>query len=165
KEMIVHDFGYDPDEVFVTGLSRFDSLFEKDVQVKRQVLIIPTWRDWIQTDEAFIDSEYYERYKNLIHSETLQRLAKEYDFEILFCLHPNMQQFSHYFENDHVKVITQGEVDVQFLIKQSSLMVTDYSSVGFDFGFLHKPIIYYQFDQRQIGRASCRERGELEVVG
>src|SRR5699024_10617889 len=29
-------------------------------------------------------------------------------------------------------------------------MVTDYSSVGFDFGFLHKPIIYYQFDQRRF---------------
>lgn len=150
KEMIVHDFGYDPDEVFVTGLSRFDSLFEKDVPKKRQVLIIPTWRDWIQTEEAFIESEYYERYKDLIHSDILKDLAKKHQFEIVFCLHPNMRQFSHYFQEDHVKVITQGEVDVQFLIKQSALMVTDYSSVGFDFGFLHKPIIYYQFDQRRF---------------
>src|SRR5699024_4425745 len=80
-------------------------------------------------------------------------LASKYQFEIVFCLHPNMQKFSKYFENSSVKVINQGEVDVQSLIKQSALMLTDYSSVGFDFSFLHKPVLYYQFDRsRFIGK-------------
>src|SRR5699024_1060372 len=153
KEMIVNDFGYDSQNVFVTGLSRFDTLFEDDVQKKRQILIIPTWRDWIVTDEVFFESEYYERYERLINSKQLHILASKYQFEIVFCLHPNMQKFSKYFENSSVKVINQGEVDVQSLIKQSALMLTDYSSVGFDFSFLHKPVLYYQFDRsRFIGK-------------
>ncbi|MDY0404615.1 CDP-glycerol glycerophosphotransferase family protein [Virgibacillus sp. 179-BFC.A HS] len=153
KEMIVNDFGYRPAEVFVTGLSRFDTLFEKDVAVQRQVLIIPTWRDWIVTDDVLLESEYYERYKQLINSRVLRELAEKWHFKILFCLHPNMQKFSKYFENDYVQVINQGEVDVQHLIKESALMITDYSSVGFDFSFLHKPVIYYQFDRyRFIGK-------------
>ncbi|MGY0691302.1 CDP-glycerol glycerophosphotransferase family protein [Virgibacillus sp. FSP13] len=150
KEMIINDFGYDPEQVFVTGLSRFDTLFENDVEKKRQILIIPTWRDWIVTDEAFFESAYYERYKQLINNHELHDLAKKYDAEILFCLHPNMQKFSKYFENSSVKVINQGEVDVQHLIKESALMITDYSSVGFDFSFLHKPVIYYQFDRSKF---------------
>lgn len=153
KKMIVFDFGYDPNQVFVTGLSRFDTLFKKDVTPKRQVLIIPTWRDWIVTDEALFESEYYDRYQQLVNSPKLHQLAQAWDFDIIFCLHPNMQKFSSYFENDFVKVINQGEVDVQHLIKESALMITDYSSVGFDFSFLHKPVIYYQFDRsRFIGR-------------
>ncbi|WP_068675318.1 CDP-glycerol glycerophosphotransferase family protein [Oceanobacillus sp. Castelsardo] len=153
KEMIVNDFGYHPKEVFVTGLSRFDTLFKKDIEIKRQILIIPTWRDWIVTDEVFLESEYYERYEQLINSPELHELSKKQNFEILFCLHPNMQKFSKFFENDAVKVINQGEVDVQHLIKESMLMITDYSSVGFDFSFLHKPVIYYQFDRsRFIGK-------------
>ncbi|WP_165820766.1 CDP-glycerol glycerophosphotransferase family protein [Pueribacillus theae] len=153
KEMIINDFGYSPKQVFVTGLSRFDTLFKDDVEKKKQILIIPTWRDWIISDEAFFESEYYERYEQIINSKELHQLAKDYSFDIVFCLHPNMQRFSKYFENPSVKVINQGEVNVQHLIKESALMITDYSSVGFDFSFLYKPVLYYQFDrQRFIGK-------------
>lgn len=153
KEMIVNDFGYAPKDVFVTGLSRFDTLFKEDVEKKRQILIIPTWRDWIVSEEAFFESEYYERYEALINNKTLHQLADKHQFDIVFCLHPNMQRFTKFFENPSVRIINQGEVDVQFLIKESALMITDYSSVGFDFSFLYKPVIYYQFDRnRFIGK-------------
>lgn len=150
KSMIVNDFGYRPDDVFVTGLSRFDTLFEDNVTLKRQILIIPTWRDWVSNDETFLESEYYKRYKSLINNQKLKNLSERYCFNIIFCLHPNMQRFSQYFECPGISVINQGEVDVQLLIKQSMLMLTDYSSVGFDFSFLHKPIIYYQFDRSRF---------------
>ena len=29
-------------------------------------------------------------------------------------------------------------------------MITDYSSVAFDFSFLNKPVIYYQFDRNEF---------------
>ena len=32
------------------------------------------------------------------------------------------------------------------MIKKSALLITDFSSVFFDFGYMKKPIIYYQFD-------------------
>ncbi|MED1468601.1 CDP-glycerol glycerophosphotransferase family protein [Bacillus salipaludis] len=150
KEMIVNDFGYHPKEVSVTGLSRFDSLLAKDVPIKRQILIIPTWRDWITTDEKFLESEYYERYRNLILHPDLHQMAAKNGLEIIFCLHPNMQKFTPYFQNAPVRIISQGEVDVQRLLKESTIMITDYSSVGFDFSFLHKPIIYFQFDRKRF---------------
>ena len=33
----------------------------------------------------------------------------------------------------------------QTLFNNGSIMITDYSSVSFDFGYLHKPVIYYQY--------------------
>ncbi|WNF37326.1 CDP-glycerol glycerophosphotransferase family protein [Bacillaceae bacterium IKA-2] len=150
KEMIVNDFGYNPNDVFVTGLSRFDTLFKNDVVKQRNLLIIPTWRDWLATVDRFMESEYYQRYQELIHSERLHDLASKYNFKIIFCLHPNMQKYAHFFEDAPVTVINQGDVDVQHLIKESSMMITDYSSVGFDFSFLEKPILYYQFDRNKF---------------
>lgn len=150
KRYISKDFGYKKEDIAVTGLSRFDNLFKQDIPVRRQVLIIPTWRDWLQNIDSFLESEYYERYRNLINNEELNRHARENNYELVFCLHPNMQVFSSYFEDSPVKVIYQGEVDVQQLIKESALMVTDYSSVAFDFSFLHKPVIYYQFDRTKF---------------
>ncbi|MEX6101942.1 CDP-glycerol glycerophosphotransferase family protein [Mammaliicoccus sciuri] len=37
-----------------------------------------------------------------------------------------------------------------YLFKESKLMITDYSSVAFDFSFLEKPVIYYQFDRDRL---------------
>lgn len=150
KEMIVHDFGYDREEVKVTGLSRFDRLFDGKTSVKRQLLIMPTWREWLTHEADFLESEYYARYHELIYSEELQRLAKEYDFDILFYFHVNMQKYSHHFESAPVRIVTQDEINVQDLLKESAMMITDYSSVAFDFSFLEKPVIYYQFDRRRF---------------
>jgi CDP-glycerol glycerophosphotransferase len=166
KNMIVQDFGYSPNEVVITGLSRFDSLLANDVPLKRQLLIIPTWRDWIVTYEAFLESEYLERWKNLVTDRRLHQLAETYDFEIVFCLHPNMQKFTPYFKDLPIRVISQGEVDVQRLIKESAMMITDYSSVAFDFSFLHKPVIYYQFDRsRFIGKRPSHFDMENDLPG
>ena len=123
KEMIINDFGYNSNEVFVTGLSRFDRLFVDDVPQKNQILIIPTWRDWISNDENFLTSEYYERYKELVHHPDLHSFAQSRNMEIIFCLHPNMQKFTSYFSEAPVTLINQGDVDVQKLLKESKLMI------------------------------------------
>lgn len=153
KNIVLNDFDYEDYEVAVTGLPRFSRLFANDVAVKKQVLIIPTWRDWLTTADRFLQSEYFERYSALINSPDLINL-KEEGVEILFCLHPNMQQFTNYFTiPEGIEVIHQGDRLVQDLLKESALLVTDYSSVAFDFSFLHKPVIYFQFDrQRFLGK-------------
>jgi len=37
--------------------------------------------------------------------------------------------------------------DVQTLLKESAILISDYSSVAFDFAYMRKPVIYYQFDE------------------
>ena len=36
------------------------------------------------------------------------------------------------------------------MISECSLLITDYSSVFFDFAYMKKPIIYYQFDREKF---------------
>ncbi|WP_404932427.1 CDP-glycerol glycerophosphotransferase family protein [Pediococcus acidilactici] len=150
KQIVTTDLGYSSSEVAVTGLARFDSLFTKDLPLKRQLLIIPTWRDWITNDERFRESEYLERYRKLLFDPRLLSFSKKYNMKLIFCLHPNMQDYLDYFKDAPVTLISQGEVDVQALIKESTMMLTDYSSVAFDFSFLHKPVLYYQFDRNRF---------------
>ncbi|WP_259336350.1 CDP-glycerol glycerophosphotransferase family protein, partial [Staphylococcus chromogenes] len=58
KEIVVRDLKFDPEQVLVTGLSRFDSLFDNQFKTKKQILIIPTWRDWLTSTLALKDSDY-----------------------------------------------------------------------------------------------------------
>src|SRR5690606_34305850 len=113
KTYIVKDFGYDPDEVVVTGLPRFDALFDTDVPVEpRQILIIPTWRDWLQNEEGFIDSDYFQQWNDFLHDPALAQLVQENQLELIFCLRPNMQHLRSYFVSAPVRIVAQGEVDV-----------------------------------------------------
>jgi len=50
------------------------------------------------------------------------------------------------FANDVVTVCRRSEYDVQKLLTSSSMLITDYSSVFFDYGYMMKPMVFYQFD-------------------
>lgn len=162
KEFFVKDFGYYPAEVAVTGFSRFDSLLADDTAVNpRQLMIMPTWRPWLQDPDRFTESDYFERWSSLLSAKAFKELVADYSLDVVFCLHPNMQQFSNHFSELGAKIVYQGEVDVQLLMKQSAVMVTDYSSVGFDFSFLHKPVVYYQFDVERFAQPHADPLTEL----
>ena len=40
---------------------------------------------------------------------------------------------------------------------QSALLITDYSSVAFDFAYMQKPLLYYQFDIEKVHAAHYQE--------
>ena len=166
KEIVVRDLKFNKNQVVVTGLARFDELFDENIAIKDQILIIPTWRDWLTNIEQLKTSEYLKRITDLLYSDKLKEIVDK-GTQVVFCLHPNMQPFFDYFKvPSYVKSIKQGEVNVQKLIKESKLMITDYSSVAFDFSFLNKPVIYYQFDKsRFLGKESSHIDIEKELPG
>ena len=43
-----------------------------------------------------------------------------------------------------------NEIDYSDMLTKASLMVTDYSSLSFDFAYLKKPVIYAQFDKEKF---------------
>ena len=49
------------------------------------------------------------------------------------------------------------EYDVQELLINSCLLITDYSSVSFDFAYMEKPVIYYQFDYEKFRKGHYEE--------
>src|SRR5699024_1487226 len=133
-----------------------------DVEVHTgQILIIPALRPWLQDPETFTESEYFERWSSFLSAEAITGLVEEHGCEVIFCLHPNMQQFTQHFVRPGVTVVSQGEVDVQYLMKRSAVMITDYSSVAFDFAFLDKRVAYYQFDSRRFAQPHVSAQEDL----
>lgn len=47
--------------------------------------------------------------------------------------------------------------DVQQLLKESLLLITDYSSVFFDMMYMNKPVIFYQFDENQYRKVIIKK--------
>lgn len=147
-DFIYNEFHYHNDVPSYTGLPRYDLL--DDYKCINQILYMPTWRAALSgvNDDTFMKSSFYINWDKLINNTEINDICMKKGITIKFYLHHSLQHYSHLFKsNDVVKVISFGEEDVQKLLKESLLLVTDFSSVYFDFAYMHKPIIYYQFDE------------------
>lgn len=178
-DYVLSHYGYSREEVKYTGLARFDSLH--GFRTKRQVLIMPTWRDWLSPDfsgrglseQEIRDSLYVQRWSSLLGNGRLRALAEKYHVAFIFYPHYEMQRFLSLFpQGDEAVVIADfAHYDVQQLLKESMLLITDFSSVFFDFAYMHKPTLYYQFDEDEYrahhyaqGYFDYRRDGFGEVV-
>ncbi|PJJ69995.1 CDP-glycerol glycerophosphotransferase [Sediminihabitans luteus] len=165
KEMIVNDFGYRPRQVAVTGLSRFDRLLADPVEDPRGVVVIPTWRDWLQGQAPIEDSEYLLRWREVLEDPRLAGLAAA-GHPVTMILHPNMRHHAALFEAPGVTVLRQGDADVQDLLRSHAALVTDFSSVALDFAIQHRPVHYFQFDRpRFLGRRPSHLDLEHDLPG
>lgn len=148
-------YGYQKDAIKLTGIPRFDGLKNDD---KRQILISPTWRSYIAMPPSvgnarsysptFKETDYFKIYQSLISNEQLLEAAKKYNYSILYLLHPTISsQLEDYKGNEVVSVVAPVGASYEEILTQSSLMLTDYSGVQFDFAYMRKPIVYYHPDK------------------
>ena len=146
------------DEVKLTGLARFDNL--NHYKLKNQILFMPTWRSYILTPsykkeklsdkELFLNSDYYETINSFLNNKEIIKLLKESNTKLIFYPHFEIQKYLNLFnikEDNNIILANKEEYNVQTLLKESKLLITDYSSVFFDFAYMKKPTILYQFDQ------------------
>ena len=117
---------------------------------------MPTWRKGLNTRNKFLKSSYYETWSSLIKNKNLIYYLEKNNIKLQFYMHIKLQRYSELFdtlENDNVKIIKHGEKNVQDILKESRLLITDYSSVAFDFAYMKKPVIFYQYDKFQYMRS------------
>lgn len=147
-DYIRENFGHPQGVVQYTGLARYDRLH--DYRVKNQILVMPTWRESIKTKKQFLASNYFRNWQSFISNGKLIQKLEETDTELVFYVHYEMQKYINCFntKSDRVILARFADYDVQTLLKESKLLITDYSSVFFDFAYMRKPIVYYLFDDR-----------------
>lgn len=145
KSFFCYDYNYKEDVVKLTGFPRFDNL--RNDETKKQIVIMPSWRRFLKhkSRKVIMQSDFFKKMNSLINNEKLIEIAKKYGYEIIFKPHPNVYDFIDLFEtNDFVK-IDYDRIKYQEFFNKSSLLITDYSSVAFDFAYLHKPVLYYHY--------------------
>lgn len=162
-EYVNERYGYPKGVVKLLGLPRFDRLHDFNT-VPRQILIMPTWRDWLGTNalaknperdrENFCQSDYFKYWSKLINSERLKQICEDFGCTVMFCPHRDTQRFITCFESDnpYLTVCSYPQYNVQELMKSSAFMITDYSSVQIDFAYMKKPLAYFQFDYERFSR-------------
>ena len=157
-DFIKDRFGYLEDSLLFTGFPRWDALKRTNIgQKDKTILIMPTWRNWLGGKrnkffeiKNFKNTEFFKCWNGLLDDDDFVNFVEKNNLKVYFYPHINMQMFLENFKpgSKNIKIISSDE-DVQKYLNECDLMITDYSSVAFDFAYLSKPILYYQFDLKE----------------
>lgn len=153
-EYIKNHYGYPNNYVKYLGLPRFDNYNDATINNKL-ILVMPTYRKHISKN--ITNTLFYKRWNSLLNNNELINFIEENNIMIYFYLHKNMHKYLNkfYTSSKNIKIIK--DEDITNIIKESSLLVTDYSSVYMDFAYMSKPVIYYQFDYKDYRKSGYRE--------
>ena len=157
KNNILKTCDYVEKQIWLTGFARYDLLYEDK---KKIITIMPTWREYLTEydynnmtvvlKKGFKNSTFYNFYSNLLNNAHLIDEAKKHGYEIVFYPHPTFRNMSlDLVRNSYVQESASKET-YKKILAESSLIVTDYSSAAMDFSYLYKPVIYAQFDEKEM---------------
>lgn len=145
------DFWYDDGEILQCGLPRNDRLFsfteEDAAQIRKQIgvkedtrllLYAPTFRKNFGLEAYTLD-----------YARCCKALTEKFggEWKILLRLHPNIFEKADGIELDEQYVCNVSRYpDIQELYAISEILITDYSSVIFDFALLNRRALFYADD-------------------
>lgn len=157
KSVLQGNYHYDEKVVKLTGLPRYDNLMAG--REENLITIMPTWRFYLidkekadyaegiySYKEEFIQSPFFQFYNKLLNDERLLKAASIHGYRIQVMLHPNLQPVTQLFDHQSQIEFLPLSTPYHEIFKKSKLIVSDYSSVTFDFAYMRKPLIYCHFD-------------------
>ncbi|MBC1700812.1 CDP-glycerol glycerophosphotransferase family protein [Listeria welshimeri] len=118
---------------------------------KKIILYAPTFRD----DEL--------QSTKLHLNITELKAALSNDYQLILKLHPSISQDLEKIEDDFV-VYADKEMPIETILPTVDILITDYSSIPFEFALLHKPIIFFTYDLNEYDKARGLSDGFLETI-
>jgi len=166
-------YGYNEKDVVLTGYARYDNWH--NFNTKRQILFMPTWRKYLvnrtisdknnpRVRDDFRQSSYFKHLTSFLNSTELHQILEENKLDLIFYPHYEMQNSLPFFQtkNSRIRLANKETDNIPALLKESLLLISDYSGVTFDFAYMMKPLIYYQFDQKEY-YAGHYTKGDFEM--
>lgn len=152
-------------EYYITGFPRTDYFFRENNKVlelfqklnlkenNKKIIFMPTFRKALGRVESEIDREANVFGFNDTSVEEVNKFLELNNIEIIMKLHPAEE--SKYKDSikdlSNIRLITKddllnNDLDIYEILRYSDALITDYSSVYFDYLLLNKPIIFLDTD-------------------
>lgn len=137
KQHFIDIGGFSNDDLYLCGMLKFDRAIKYDNADK--IVVMPTWRRWEYNEASrdFENTKYFKMIKRIVES-----IPKEYNDKIIILPHPlmvaairNNEKFKKYLLKDGKKY--------DDVLKECSLLITDYSSISYDAFYRGSNVIFY----------------------
>lgn len=166
------EYIYTKEQVKLLGFPRFDKLTSNP---QKKIVFMPTWRKKItesmrikdnsserEYSPNFKNTEYFKFFNRLINDERIIQTLNEKGYKGKFYIHPNLEQQAIDFHSNECIEVSTEITDYNKEFAENDLLITDYSSVAFDFAYLKKPVLYTQFDQETFFSEQLYDKGYFD---
>lgn len=163
------NYHYEPKNIVLTGFARYDRLYNDPQKI---ITFAPTWRrelfsgmdvhDVWTLEPGFQRSEYYRNVTGFLNHPRLLDAACKLGYTIQFIPHTVFAHHVGEFQLDPRIQVPGKDMKYREVFATSSLLLTDYSSVAFDFAYLNKPVIYFQFDRDRFFQGGHYKSGYFD---
>lgn len=165
----IEKYNFNAEDLIRSGMPRFDSI-DLSKKAGRRILFSPSWRknligEYIDNtrvlfEDKFLASQFYIQINSFLNSPLLAELLEKYDLELDFKNHPIFSPYDSLFKVDNPRIhITQENIEMQ----NYALMITDYSSIVFDFVYLGRPVLYFVPDYEQFRAGVTHTYSKLDL--
>lgn len=171
NSILKYPYYYDNSKVALTGLPRYDYL---ENNPSGKLIIAPTYRKSLarmktdtngarRYDPRFKGTEYFLFYNQIINDRRLADTLLAYGMTGEFYLHPALaaQIIDFKSNSNNVVKVMDFPYDYKSAFNEGNLLITDYSSIVFDFAYLKKPVIYVHFDVKDFYNQQSYDKGDF----
>ncbi|KPJ74913.1 MAG: hypothetical protein AMJ54_16310 [Deltaproteobacteria bacterium SG8_13] len=133
----------DPLDLLGTDTAVFEQVRKFKNQGRKIVLYAPTYRDTGDGDD-FLE-------QSALDLEALNRFGEQQQIIFVFKVHPN-RRFDVDFDHTPALLRYHSTADVYPFLPLVDLLLTDYSSIFFDYLHLDRPIVFFPYDYEKYTR-------------
>jgi len=133
---------------------RYQRLLDKATSAPRKgrrILWFLTWREYM--GKNIFSYKFFSKIRKVLEAHELREWLERSDATLTLCLHQlcNTKCFQYLGDveaacTSRMKIVYASQIDVMDEVAAADVLVTDYSSLGFDFTFLRRPVLLYAQD-------------------
>lgn len=157
RDLKLNEWKIPEHKLIITGFPRFDRFpTNQPAPEVKKILMMMTWREWLfdLSEDEFVESDYFQNTLGLISHEGIRKLIADNGIHMRIALHPFMKKFEKHFSGlDHpesgIEFMDFKKSTIDRAIVENDMLLTDITSVSWDFLYLNKPIIFNMFDKEE----------------
>ena len=154
QSILDNNYYYSKENVLLSGLPRYDLL---ESNPKGKLILAPTYRANLLRlktnahgergyDGGFKKTEYFQFYNRLMTDSRVLDALRAHAMTGELYLHPVFAAQRGDFTDSEQFRVMEFPYDYTKAFREGNLLVSDHSSVVFDFAYLKKPVLYAHFD-------------------
>ncbi|MBE6450908.1 MAG: glycosyltransferase [Alphaproteobacteria bacterium] len=142
EERLLKKYNFDDNKLIKIGLPRYDLLPTQSMK-HNKILVMFTWRQYHNDD--FNKSIYKKKILELLNNRDLDEYLKAKGIKLYFALHHALLELNNInFDINYKNIVSIDKISKY--IKECSLLITDFSSIAFDFMYQNKPVLFWMLD-------------------
>lgn len=129
--------------------------FKEKKEGTKSILWFLTWREYFGDNKE--TERLIENIRTVVNGYKINEYLKNSGYKLKICLHQffdseKIKYITDKLKEDNIEIVTPAQIDVMDEIVKNDKLITDYSSLAFDFTLLGKPVILYQPDIKEYSK-------------